>query len=96
MEKPIALALSFVNRLTPRIKLGNMIDMPRGARVTIMIQSYTLLSANTNMNLAIAYSVRPSINEPDTPSLSIMYPEIVIPYENRHKAETQNRMPPSD
>ena len=73
-----------------------MIDIPSGATVTIVNQSYHLVSAKTNINQAITYNAKPNIKDPETPHLSMIYPLIVIPQANTLSATVINNKPASD
>ena len=78
------------------MRAGNVIEMPNGITVVIIMYSWSLVSAKTNINLPTAYKVSPNISDPLTPTLSIINPLIVNPKQNKHKAEIQNKIPASE
>jgi hypothetical protein len=81
--------------LTPRTKHGKMIEIPNGLIVHIMMYKCNRESTKVSRNLAAVKATNPIISDHLTPSLSIKYPEIVKPYANRKRADTQKRTPAS-
>ena len=81
--------------MTPRTKHGKMIEIPKGLIVHIMIYKCIRLSTKVSRNLAAVIATKPIIKDHLTPNLSIKYPEIVKPYANRNRADTQKRTPAS-
>jgi hypothetical protein len=72
-----------------------MIEIPKGLIVHIMMYKWSRLSTKVRRNLAIVREMNPINRDHLTPNLSIKYPEIVKPYENRKRADTQKRTPAS-